>query len=149
MESTLKSLADLLVQAVPTILFFIFLTAYLNAMLFKPLARIMEERRRATEGARELAQQAFESADRKVSEFEHALQLARNQIYQENETLRRQWSEEQQEELAQVRAEAERAIADARVSIAKETSDAQQQLDQGVQDLSNRIVDSLLQRRAA
>jgi len=149
MESTLKSLADLLVQAVPTLLFFVFLTIYLNAVFFKPIARVVEERRKATEGSRALAQQAFEAADRKSSEFENALQLARNQIYQENEALRRQWVEEQQRELAQARAEADRAIQEAHAAITEESRTAQLQLDKTVQDLSDRIVSSLLQRRAA
>jgi F-type H+-transporting ATPase subunit b len=149
MESTLKSLADLLIQAVPTVLFFIFMTIYLNVVLFRPLARVMAERRKATEGARELAQQAFEAADRRESEFEHALHLARNQIYQENEALRRQWAEEQGRDLDQARAEAEKAIDEARSSIEEDTRQAQLQLDQSVQELSSRIVESLLRRRAA
>jgi F-type H+-transporting ATPase subunit b len=149
MESTFKELAGLLVQAVPTALFFLFLTFYLNAVFFKPLARLLEERRKATEGARELAQKAFEAADRKTSEFEYALQLARNQIYQENEALRRQWIEEQHKDLEQVRAEADRAIQQAHASIEEETRQAQLELDRHVRQLSEEITAALLRRRAA
>ena len=59
MDSTLKALGDLLVQAVPTIVFFIILTVYLKYVFFKPLAKILEQRREATEGVRELARRAF------------------------------------------------------------------------------------------
>jgi F-type H+-transporting ATPase subunit b len=149
MNSTLTALVDLLIQAIPTALLFILLTVFLNSVFFKPLAHILEERRKATEGARDLAQQAFEAADKKTSEFEYALQLARNQIYQEGDALRRQWEEEQQAELTRVRAEAERAIEQARSEIAAESTQAQSELDRDVQQLSEQIANALLRRRAA
>ena len=149
MDSTLHELGSLLVQAIPTILFFIFLTVFLNATLFKPLARVLEERRKATEGARELAQKAFEAADRKSDEFEKALQLLRTQMQQEHETVRRQWIEQQEAELATARAEAELAIERAHHEIDEETKRAQAELDAQIQALSDRIIESLLRKRAA
>jgi F-type H+-transporting ATPase subunit b len=149
MEATLKALADLLLEAVPTIIFFLFLTWYLKRVFFKPLAAILDERRKATEGVRELAQRAFEEADRKQSEFERALELARGEIYQENEKLRRQWSEEQSQAIAAARAEVERRIAEAKHEIAGEAAQAQGDLESQISNLSERIVDSLLARRAA
>src|ERR1700761_6183654 len=95
MDATLHALADLLIKAIPTGLFFIFLGVYLQKVFFKPMARILEERRKQTEGVRELAQRAFEAAEKKTSEFEHALQLARAEIHQEHEKLRQQWIQEQ------------------------------------------------------
>ncbi len=149
MESTLHSLATLLVQAIPTIIFFLFLTVFLNATLFKPLGRVLEERRRSTEGTRALAEQAFAAADKRASEFEHALQLARGEIYAENEARRRQWAEEQAKELERARAEAERSVNEARQAIGQEMSAAQAELDSQVHALSERIIDTLLHRRAA
>jgi F0F1-type ATP synthase membrane subunit b/b' len=70
MEATLQGLAELLLKAVPTIIFFALLTLYLKHVFFKPLARILDERKRATEGVRQLAQQAFAAADQKSSEFQ-------------------------------------------------------------------------------
>ena len=55
MEATLKDLGNLLVEAIPTIVFFILLTVYLKHVFFKPMAKILEERRKATEGVRDLA----------------------------------------------------------------------------------------------
>jgi F-type H+-transporting ATPase subunit b len=149
MEATLHALGDLLVKAIPTVLFFIFLTFYLKAVLFKPLAKIFEERRKATEGVRELAQRAFEAADKKTAEFEHALQMARTELHQEREALRRRWTEEQEQEIAKARAEAERQIEDAKRQIAQEVEKAQAELDARVDTLSQDIVSSLLRRRAA
>ena len=149
MEATLKALADLLLEAVPTIAFFLFLVWYLKRVFFRPISAILEERRKATEGMRELAQRAFEAADKKHSEFERALQIARGEMYQEHEKLRRQWSDEQAEAIAKARAHVDQQIEEARRQIAGEAERAQTELDTRVEGLSENIVDSLLSRRAA
>ncbi|MDQ2948170.1 MAG: hypothetical protein M3Y27_19915 [Acidobacteriota bacterium] len=149
MDQTLHSLGNLLIESIPTIVFFVFLTVYLKAVFFRPMAKILEERRRATEGVRELAQKAFEAASKKGTEFEHALQIARVQIHQEHEALRRHWSEEQAAQLARARAEADRKIQEARREIAEEVERAQAQLNLQVESLGEQIANSLLRRRAA
>ena len=149
MEATLNALGDLLVKAIPTVIFFIILTVYLKAVLFRPVAKIFEERRKATEGVRELAQRAFEAAEKKNSEFEHALQIARAELHREREAMRRRWTEEQEQEIEKARAEAERQIEDAKRQIGQEVQKAQAELDARVETLSNEIVTSLLRRRAA
>lgn len=149
MEATLKALADLLLEAVPTIVFFLFLTWYLKRVFFRPVAAILDRRRQETEGVRELARRAFEAADKKQSEFEHALQLARGEIYQEHEELRRQWLEEQAQAIARARDEVDQQIAEAKKQIAAEAERAQTELDSKVESLSEGIVNSLLARRAA
>jgi F-type H+-transporting ATPase subunit b len=149
MDATLHALGDLLIKAIPTAIFFIFLTVYLQKVFFKPMARILEERRKQTEGVRELAQRALEAADRKTSEFEHALQLARAEMHAEHEKLRRQWIQEQTERIAQARAEADRQIEEARQQISAEVQKAEAEIANSVNALSEQIVTSLLRRRAA
>jgi len=149
MDATLKALADLLIESVPTVVFFVFLAWYLKKTYFQPVAKILEERKRATEGVRELAQQAFTAADQKQSEFERAMQLARGKIYEEHEKLRRQWSEEQTAQISEARAQADSQIEAAKRSIGQEADRAQAQLDQYVEGLSQQIVDMVLTRRAA
>ena len=149
MESTLNALGDLLVKAIPTIICFALLTIYLKHVFFRPLARILDERKQATEGVRKLAEQAFAAADKKTSEFERALQMAHAEIEQEHEALRRAWSDEQVEAIAKAREEADRAIQEAKQSISEEVQRAQAELDSSVGPMSERIVDSLLRRRAA
>ena len=149
MDQTLHRLGILLIEAIPTLLFFIILNHYLKRVLFQPLARIVEERKKATEGVRELAERAFQEADKKTSEFEHALQIARAQIHQEHEALRRKWAEEQAAELAKARAEADRRIEHARHEIAEQIEHAQAQLNTHIESLSEQIASSLLRRRVA
>ena len=149
MQSTLQSLVDLLISAVPTMLFLIFLTAYLNAMLFKPIARILDERKKATEAVRELAQRAYEAADQKTSEYQSALDNARARIHQEQETSLRQWSEEQAAAIAKVRSEAELQIEAAKQQIACDLEREQTALANTAHSLSDSVVAALLQGRAA
>jgi F-type H+-transporting ATPase subunit b len=149
MEETLQALGDLLLKAVPTIIFFALLTIYLQYVFFKPLAKILEERKRATEGVRELAQRAFAAAKQKTSEFERALQMARAELEQEHEALRRRWTDQQVEAIQKARAEADQDIQRAKRLIAEEVERAQAELSASVDALSDRIVNALLRRRAA
>jgi F0F1-type ATP synthase membrane subunit b/b' len=149
MEATLKALGDLLLQAIPTVVFFSLLTIYLKYVFFRPVARILEERRRATEGVRELAQHAFEAAEKKSSEFEHALHIARAELHQEHEALRRQWSEEQAQAIAKARAEADTRVQAAKQQIAQEAARAEADLDARIETFSRQIEDTVLVRRAA
>jgi F-type H+-transporting ATPase subunit b len=149
MDATLQALVALLIKSIPTIVLFLFLAVYLRATYFGPVARILKERREKTEGVKDLAQKAFDSAGKKSSEFERALQIARGEISQEHETLRRQWAQEQSEALEKARAAAEARVDAARASIAAEVDSAKSQIDMNVEQLSTSIVGQLTGRRAA
>jgi F0F1-type ATP synthase membrane subunit b/b' len=149
MQATLDALVGLLIKSIPTILFFILLTIYLKYVFFRPIASILEERKKATEGVREIARRAFEAADRKTSEFEHALQIARAELHHEHEALRQRWAQEQAEAIGRMRAEADRQIEEAKGQIEREMVAAESDLSTRIDDLAERIVHSLLRRRAA
>jgi len=149
MDATFQALVALLIKAIPTIAIFIFLVIYLQVTYFKPIAKILKERHDKTEGVRELAQRAFDSAGKRTSELERALQLARAEISQQHEQLRRQWSAEEAGAVAHARQKAEERIAAARIAIAREVESAKSEMDMNVEALSTSIVQSLAGRRAA
>lgn len=149
MDPTLQKLAELLLKAVPTILIFVALTFYLRAIFFKPLNAVMNERRRQTEGARELAQQAFAAADQKTAAFEKALQTARLELQKEQEAARQKWLAEQSEAIARARADADARLKQARAGIAEETERLKAQLAGDAGSLAEQILTRLLERRAA
>jgi F0F1-type ATP synthase membrane subunit b/b' len=149
MDPTLQGLVDLLLNAVPTIILFIILTIYLKYVFFRPLAKVLDERKRQTEGVREIAERAFAEAERKTSEFEHALQLARQELFKEHEALRQQWLTEQAESVARARAESEQQIREAKAQIADQTQRVEAELSAQVDSMSEQILRSLLKRRAA
>ena len=149
MSSTLQALVDLLIRSVPTIIFFIVLTYYLKYVFFRPLQKVLDERRKATEGVRELADEANEAADKQLSDFDRAIQRARAEIYKNNDEMRKQWSEEQLKTFDQARAEAEQKLDAAKRLIDEELKQAEIELDATVEPLSEEIVQTLLRRRAA
>ena len=149
MDSTLQALVALLIKAIPTIAIFCFLTVYLQVTYFGPVKKILQARRDKTEGVKDLAQQAFDSADKKRSELERALQLARAEINQEHDKLRRQWAAEEAAKLTAARTRAEEKLSSARVAIASEVERAKSEMDMNVEALSTSIVESLTGRRAA
>lgn len=149
MDPTLQGLVDLLINAVPTVILFVILTVYLKYVFFRPLAKILDERKSATEGVRAIAERAFADAERKTSEFEQALQLARQELFKEHDAMRQGWLKEQAEALAQARAEADRQLREAKAEIAQETQRAQAELSAQVDRMSEQILRSLLKRRAA
>ncbi len=149
MDTTINDLGALLLKAIPTVIFFLFLTAYLNRVFFKPMARILEERRKATEGVRELSEKAFAAADEKASAYERALQAARAEISAENEKQRQQWLQEQAETIAKARAESEVKLVSERKVIQEEVAQAGREMESQIQPLTQSIISSLLRRRAA
>lgn len=149
MQETLHQLAHLLLESVPTIVIFVALTFYLRQVFFRPMQRMLDERKRATEGMQELARKAFEAADSKNSEFEQALQIARAELLREREELRRRWAAEQVEQIAKARAEADAKIAEAKRQTDEEVRRAEAELEGRVQGLGEDVVRTLLARRAA
>lgn len=149
MDPIVRDLLELIVKSVPTIILFITLAFYLRAVFFKPLERIMDERRRQTDGARELAQQALALADEKTAAFAKALNEARAQIQRDQEALRQQWLAEQSEMIAQARVEADTQIKQAQADIAAEADRAKADLESGAAALADQILTRLLGRKAA
>lgn len=113
------------------------------------MGKILEERRRATEGTRELADRAFAAADQKTSEFERALQAARFQLNQEQEAQRKNWLAEQTDTIAKARGRAEHRLQQTRLEIANDSEQASQDLVGTAQSLATSIIQSLVKRKAA
>jgi F-type H+-transporting ATPase subunit b len=149
MDPTLKQLGDLLLRAVPTMFFLVFLTLYLKYVFFRPLERILDKRNEETEGARRLAEQAFAAADRKVSDFEKALQAARMDLHREQEAQRKRWLADQTQAISAARAHAEMRIEETRRELAEETDRATAELAVHARALAKQIIENMLSRRAA
>jgi F-type H+-transporting ATPase subunit b len=149
MDPTLQGLVDLLINAIPTIVLFVILIVYLQYVFFRPLAKILDERKRATEGVRAIAERAFADAERKTGEFEQAMHLARQELFKEHEAMRQGWLTEQADALSQARAEADRQLREAKAEMAQEAERVLAELSAQVERMSEQIVRSLLKRRAA
>jgi F-type H+-transporting ATPase subunit b len=149
MEATLHALGQILVQALPTFVLVLFLFVYLRGVFFKPLERVLAERDEATEGARKKAADALDRASAKVAAYEDQIRAARNEIYREQEEVRRKWREEQTAQLAVARERAEALVKEARATVSTEAEQAKTSLATNSQALADQITQAILQRRPA
>jgi F-type H+-transporting ATPase subunit b len=149
MDATLHALGQILLQGLPTFFLVLFLHFYLRSVFFKPLAKVLQDRNEATEGARRQAAESLDRAAAKAAAYEESIRSARNEIYQEQEVLRNTWRNEQSAQLLNARKRAEVMVKEAKTQIATEAEQARQSLLASGQALANEITEAILQRRAS
>jgi F-type H+-transporting ATPase subunit b len=149
MEETLRAVGQILLQALPTFFLVLFLHQYLRAVFFKPMARVLAERSEATEGARRKAAESLQRAEAKVAAYDESLRAARNDLYREQEEVRRQWREQQTAQIADARAKAGEMVKSAKSQLAGEAEEAKASLEANSRMLADQITQTILQRRSA
>lgn len=149
MEETLRALGGLILQAVPTFIIVWVLYTYLRYVYFRPMERVLDERYKATEGARRLAQESLEKATRKAAEYDAAIRVARAEIYREQEASRQQMRQEQAQAAAEARQRAAAMVQQATGQIEAELAAARSTLQSEAGSLADRIASRVLRRRTA
>jgi F-type H+-transporting ATPase subunit b len=149
MGQTLQALGGILLQAIPTICLLLIVHFYLKWMFFRPMRDVLEKRREAIEGARESAATMLKQASQKAATLEAALRQARDEIYQENEAMRRRWIEEQSSRLEDARRESRELIHKAKLELDAEAETAKRSLTATAESLAEDITRSLLGRKAS
>jgi F-type H+-transporting ATPase subunit b len=147
MDAILAGLGGLLLRALPTFLLLLALHFYLKRMFFRPLDKVLEARRQATEGSRDAAQANLDTAGRKSADYEAAFRAARSEIYREQEDARRRWREEQAAAVEQSRRSAAETIKRARAQIAEEAAQARLSLASESERLASAIAEAVLAGR--
>jgi F-type H+-transporting ATPase subunit b len=137
-----------MIQSLPTFFIVLLLHFYLKAVFFKPLGRVLAERKEATEGARQKASAALERANAKAAAYEEQIRAARNELYRDQEEQRRQWRDEQTAQIAAARAKAEDMVRQAKTELEAQAEDVKRSLAADSGALAARITEQLLQRRA-
>ncbi len=118
----------------------------LNATLFKPINRILEERDRLSTGRLSEAQQLLATHDQRLKSYEEQMRAARAEAFQKLEAERKQALAAQQEVLAQARTETATQIAAAKNEITTQADAARITLEQEARAMAATISSSLLQR---
>jgi F-type H+-transporting ATPase subunit b len=147
MQQTLQALGGILIKAIPTAIFLVFLHFFFRSMLFGPLRRVLKQREELTAGARRAAEASLAAADRKAAEYETQLREARAEVYREQEETRRRWLADQAAQVAEGRSSAEASVAQAKFEIASEAAAARQNLFETATPLADRIATAVLGRR--
>lgn len=118
----------------------------LNATLLKPINRILEARDNRTRGRLSEAQKILGDVSTRITEYEHALRLARGEAYARAEKERAAAIEERQVKLTEVRQELSASTAQEKESIQRQADDARQTLGAESERLAREISSRLLGR---
>ena len=121
-------------------------TAILNALIFKPILKVIDERTAAVRGARELADSAATKAAAAAAEYEQKLNAARTDVYEQIDNTRRAALEQRAALLAETRAAVQREAESATARVTQESADARAALDREAAGLADAIVTRVLGR---
>jgi F-type H+-transporting ATPase subunit b len=118
----------------------------LNATLFRPLNRVLDERERLTGGRMGEARRMLGQYEERVRRYEERLRTARAEAYQRLEAQRRQALAVRQEIIAQAKAETAAQIAAARQEIEAQAKAARASLAGEARAIAASISAHILQR---
>jgi F-type H+-transporting ATPase subunit b len=131
-----------------TIFYVVVLYVFMAHFFFKPIVRVLHERRRLIEGRIQAAQQSVAEADRKAGEYENALKAARAEIFRRQESQREQVLAERTELLGRTKTETDKTVQEARVRLLSEAEAATKKLDTQVDGMARELTTALLQDRS-
>jgi len=69
--------------------FLLLCTFLLNALVFKPILQVIDQRSTAVRGARELAESASQKAGAAAAEYDRTLNSARGEVYRQMDDVRK------------------------------------------------------------
>lgn len=123
---------------------FLVLLFVLNAILFKPLAKIFKEREAATTGAIDEAKSLMLKKDDAIQKMNAELISAKNKAKEIFDSLREAGVEKQKEMLTKAEAEAVELIEKARKELQAEAEKARAALRTDIEKFSDEIVNKLV-----
>jgi F-type H+-transporting ATPase subunit b len=128
MDQTLRQVGELLLGSIPTIFFLVLLYGLYNALVHKPLTKVLAERRSRTEGAVEKARADIAAAEARTAEYEQRLREARMAVFKAQEARRQQALKTRAEAVAQARTQAQAQVKQARAVMEKDKIASQEGL---------------------
>jgi F-type H+-transporting ATPase subunit b len=125
---------------------FVLLIAPANALVFKPLLRVLDEREARTAGTRAKAEKLEQDAAAVLLRYESAVQETREESERGRRSLLSEVRGEVQREIAAARGEAEGRLESARGEITASLESARTQLRSQAQDLASQAASQVLGR---
>lgn len=120
------------------------LYAFMNQVFFKPITRILRDRRALIQGRLEEAQQRLAQVESKAAEYDQALKSARLEAYRHQEQQREQVLAEKSELLAKAKVEADAVVKKGRVRLAAEADAARTRLEGDVDTMAKGLIAAVL-----
>jgi F-type H+-transporting ATPase subunit b len=125
---------------------FVFLIFALNFLLYRPIRRILKERRDKFNGMESAIQQAGQSLQDKETAFAKAVREARARGLKEKETLVQQAEAEERQQIEAINARAQADLESVRQKIRADAERARQSLQQNIAGFANEITRKILGR---
>ncbi len=125
---------------------FIIFLWILNYLIFKPIVRVLNERRERIQGTSEKARLMEAEIQKKLEEYEAKIQAAKGQAANEKERVRRQGEDVAKEIVERARTEMARDIPIIRKQIASEAERVRGELEQRAQEMAREIACRVLGR---
>ncbi len=141
----LHQLAELFLQAVPTVVIVFLFYLFLRWAFFAPIQKAMAERDAKIEGARREAAELGAEAARELQEYNERLRKVRAEIYAEQEAARQAALGERARLLKAMRSRALEEVVDAKKKIADELIVASREVALQTDSLAAEIVRTILE----
>jgi F-type H+-transporting ATPase subunit b len=122
------------------------LVLVLNIFLYKPIRKVLAERRQVIDGAREKAASVDSEVQEKMAQYETRLRDAKNEAAARRAEALKQAQAEESSVLEKARKEAAQSLGTIRDRVAKEAADARVLLKQQAETLSGDICEKILGR---
>jgi F-type H+-transporting ATPase subunit b len=149
MDEILRQLGGYLLGAIPTIVLLLGVFAAYRALVHRPLARVLEERHRRTEGAMERARSDIAAAEAKAADYEQRLREARTSLFKAQEARRKKALEARAAALTEARAHAQQHVQEARGAMERDKLTAQAGLEVEAARLADEIIRAILRPATA
>ena len=143
-----RAIGELLLNAVPTILLFLFLYGAYRKLVHEPLMKVLAERYAKTAGAVAKAQADIAAAEGRTAEYEQRLREARAGVFKTMEARRKQLLEARAAALAEAKGNAQNQVKAAKAEIEKEAATAKAGLQGQVEALANEVIRAVISTKA-
>ncbi|MEW6736299.1 MAG: ATP synthase F0 subunit B [Acidobacteriota bacterium] len=118
----------------------------LNALIFKPVLKVLDERERLTGGALAEAKHALHDYERRLASYEERIRAARAESYHLLETQRTAALSERSRLLEEVKAQAAETVEGKKREISAVANQARQQLEVDARAIAQSIARNILKR---
>jgi F0F1-type ATP synthase membrane subunit b/b' len=141
----LHQLAELFLQAVPTVVIVFLFYFFMRWAFFTPIQKAMGERDAKIEGARREAAELEAAAGRELQEYSERLRKVRGEIYAEQEAARQAALDDRARLLKAMRSRALEEVGEAKKKIADELTVASREVALQTDLLAAEIVRTILE----
>jgi F-type H+-transporting ATPase subunit b len=149
MDTTLRQVGELLLDAVPTIVLLLLLYAIYQNLVRKPLERVLKERRDRTEGAALKARSDIAATEARTQEYEQKLREAKVAVFKAQDARRQKAQQMRAQALAEARTKAQEQIRQARLAVEQDMEAARTGLQADAARLATDIIRTILKPAGA